>query len=245
MNYLTEILAFYDWTETNSVDSSQICLWHALMHVANKTGWQEEFTVPMSTLEFKTGLKKSAIYTARNALKQLGRIDFKERSGNQCAVYRLFPFNGGKPYTNPTQSQDKVEANPTQTLPLNKLNKTKLNKTIYKKENIQKEKSVCVFFEKLWSAYPRKQGKQSVTQKSMSDINAIGLDKMLGAITAYKRYIADNEIEERYVKMGSTFFNGGYLDYLDDKEDEVLTDPNHKGWEDIKHMTDQEMLDLI
>lgn len=89
MNYLTEIREFYNWMECNQLSTSAICLWHALMHMANKSGWKEWFSVPVATLELKTGLSRSAIYRARNTLRQVGRIDFKDRSGKLCSMYRL------------------------------------------------------------------------------------------------------------------------------------------------------------
>lgn len=92
MNYTDEVNAFYDWLETNSIAVSSIALWHALMHICNKTGWQPEFTVAVSVLSAKTGLERRTIYNARNELKQKGRIDFRERKGNQCAIYLIIPF---------------------------------------------------------------------------------------------------------------------------------------------------------
>ena len=92
MNYIEEVGAFYDWLETNSMAVSSISLWHALMHIWNKTGWSPEFTVAVSVLSVKTGLERRTIYNARNELKQRGRIDFKERKGNQCAAYSIIPF---------------------------------------------------------------------------------------------------------------------------------------------------------
>jgi len=90
MNYIAEIRAYYDWLESNPQSSAScIVLWHALMFQANKTGWKAEFSVAISTLELRTGLKRGAIYTARNALKRFGIIDFRERSGNLSAVYKL------------------------------------------------------------------------------------------------------------------------------------------------------------
>jgi len=92
MNYTREINAFYDWLETNLLSSSGIVLWHALMAINNKAGWAAEFGVAVSTLETKTGLKKDAIYRARNRLQQLRRIDFKSRTGQQSAIYKIIPF---------------------------------------------------------------------------------------------------------------------------------------------------------
>jgi len=89
MNYLSEILAFYDWLETNYLPSPAIALWHALMSIANKTGWQNEFTVAISVLEIKAGLNAQAVKRARNLLQQNGLIEWKSRRGNQSAVYHL------------------------------------------------------------------------------------------------------------------------------------------------------------
>ncbi|HYF75294.1 MAG TPA: DnaD domain protein [Candidatus Nitrosocosmicus sp.] len=92
MKYIDEINAFYDWLETNSISDSAIDLWHALMHINSKAGWVPEFAVAISTLETKTGLKKDAIIRARLRLQQAGRIDFRSRSGQQSAIYKIISF---------------------------------------------------------------------------------------------------------------------------------------------------------
>ena len=89
MNYLAEIKAFYDRLELNPLPSPAIALWHALMSIANKTGWQQEFTVAVSVLVLKSGLNAQAIKRARNRLEQDGYITWKSRGGNLSAVYHL------------------------------------------------------------------------------------------------------------------------------------------------------------
>ena len=89
MNYLYEILAFNNFIRYNSeINKSDICLWYTLMYMANMFYWKE-FSLPISALMFKSKLSKSDIYRARNKLKKFGLIDFKERSGNQCAIYKI------------------------------------------------------------------------------------------------------------------------------------------------------------
>lgn len=133
MNYIAEIKAFYDWLETNSLNDSAISLWHALMHVANKTGWQQEFTVAISTLEIKTGLNKKTIERARNKLQQMGRIDWKKRGGNQSAVYEMLSLCDTmtpQPVSQsvPQSVSQSVPQSVPQSVAINKLNETKLNK---------------------------------------------------------------------------------------------------------------------
>ena len=89
MDYLSEVQAFENWKRCNSaIKKSDICLWYALMAIANRFNWQE-FTVPISTLILESRLNQSAIYRARNKLKQRGLIDFKEPGGDQPAIYKM------------------------------------------------------------------------------------------------------------------------------------------------------------
>lgn len=250
MSYITEIKAFHDLIQINQLSTGQIALWYALFNINNKCGWIEWFTVPSQVLQLSTGLSRQAIYNARNVLSQKGYIQFKETGNGKASKYKIYTLSKTVQDTLQDSVQDTLhytrQDSVQDTVPLNRLDKTRQDKTRHIKENIKKEKIVCEFFNELWEIYPRKQGKQNVTAKSMMDINNIGREKMMSAVNAYKQYVRDNEVEEKYIKMGSTFFNGGYIDYLsDDKPMQVLTDPNYKTFEDVKNMTNDEMRDLI
>ncbi len=135
MNYILEMKAFYDWLEVNQLSTSAIVLWHALMHIANKTGWQDTFTVAVEVLSTKTGLEKQAIYRARAMLQNKGLISFQTRKGNQATIYQMHSFVSFKETQNNTQSdtqtdtQSDTQAN-TQSDTINKQNKTKQNEII-------------------------------------------------------------------------------------------------------------------
>ena len=89
MNYLAEILSFNNWIRYNSgINKSDICLWHALMYMANRFYWKE-FNVPMLTLLSESKLTKNDLYKSRNKLKQFGLLDFKERGGNRATIYKM------------------------------------------------------------------------------------------------------------------------------------------------------------
>ncbi|WP_148043530.1 hypothetical protein [Chryseobacterium sp. G0240] len=175
MNYIKEINSFYDWLELNSVSDSVITLWHAMMHINNKAGWKVEFTVAISTLQVKTSLSKSSIIRARNVLKQLGRIDFKERKGNQSCVYKIIAFH----CDTQTETQHDTEfvtqtdtQTVTQTDTINKLNYTKLNNVLLEKEP-KEEKLEKENFQELFFDEPIKTKKESsskkVAQKKVSE----------------------------------------------------------------------------
>lgn len=144
MNYIKLINAFYDRLETNSLSTSAIALWHALVHISNKTGWKREFSVAASVLSVKTGLSERTIANARNELKVKGYIEFRSRGGNRSAVYKLVDLseiNSGNLSDNETLSEinsdtfsdtlsyslsDSVSDNLSV---LNKQNETKQNET--------------------------------------------------------------------------------------------------------------------
>lgn len=130
MNYLAEIREFYNWLEQNPIGASAISLWYALMHISNKSGWQEWFTVSIATLELKTGLKRDAVYRARNTLRQNGRLEFRERAGRQCSVYHINEFVSQITTQPATQPAIQPATQPTtqttiQTATINKPNQTK------------------------------------------------------------------------------------------------------------------------
>lgn len=63
-------------------------------------------------------------------------------------------------------------------------------------------------FEALWQIYPRKQGKQNAKKSYEKARNAgTAYETVYRGIEAYKGYIQRNNVEERYVKQGSTWFN--------------------------------------
>ena len=93
MDFFKEDRLFYDWLETHPVSAAARQLWHVLMHLCNRTGWQRDFTVANSTLVALCGLSKSRIYEAREELKRNGRVTYYSRAGNLCAVYQITPLS--------------------------------------------------------------------------------------------------------------------------------------------------------
>lgn len=98
--------------------------------------------------------------------------------------------------------------------------------------NISCAKNICTcdFFDDLWKLYPRKKGKSAVSKKALNEINAVGFVEMSKAIERYKQEIAENNTQEQYIMLGSTFFNGRYKDYLCDEKssEEELTERKRK-----------------
>ena len=68
-------------------------------------------------------------------------------------------------------------------------------------------------FERVWKLYPQKRGKGKVSDANKRRLLDIGFDELSRAIDRYK---ADLALDDwRKPQNGSTFFNSGYIDYLD------------------------------
>lgn len=89
MNYLKQLLAFYDELELNPLSSSEIALWHALMSINNKTAWSDTFTVASSVLCQRSGLGTPNFFKTRNNLAQKGYIKWGSSGGNRAAKYQI------------------------------------------------------------------------------------------------------------------------------------------------------------
>jgi len=92
MNYIAEINAFWDLAGVNPLSTGQVALWFGLMNINNRCNWTEWFSVPNQVLSIHTGLSRNGILKARNVLKQLGLIDFRER-GTKATLYKMISIS--------------------------------------------------------------------------------------------------------------------------------------------------------
>lgn len=74
--------------------------------------------------------------------------------------------------------------------------------------------------ESLWSMYPNKKGKATAIKKLPKLIHQYGYEQIERCIERYKQEVEAKGTPREYIKYGSTFFNGGYMDYLDENYQE-------------------------
>lgn len=91
-----------------------------------------------------------------------------------------------------------------------------------------RKKEANELFEQLWKAYPSKKGKAQVSDTAKARLLKIGYDEMMRAIERYL-YELEKDSDWRKPQNGSTFFNSGYVDYLD---------ANHKSEEESRAESD-------
>lgn len=141
-----------------------------------------------------------------------------EKYNNRCKTSRENGKKGGRPKKiNKNEESENLE---NQTV----LKKTEKNpENPIKIKNHDKEKDInkntmCkskadALFERVWQLYPKKRGKGQVSEDSKRRLLDIGFEELERAINRYK---ADLDLEDwRKPQNGSTFFNSGYIDYLD------------------------------
>lgn len=84
------------------------------------------------------------------------------------------------------------------------------------KDNEQKisKKDIDDFFEKIWKLYPNKKGKGQVSLAKKKELHKVGYEVLIKCIERYKVEL-EKDKDWRKPQNGSTFFNSGYIDYLD------------------------------
>lgn len=92
------------------------------------------------------------------------------------------------------------------------------------------KKDAQSLFEELWKLYPVKKGKGQVSDTAKMRLLKIGKEEMIKAIDRYKSYVAKKK--NLSYQNGSTFFNSGYVDYIDKNytpfDEESKTNTNNK-----------------
>lgn len=138
-----------------------------------------------------------------NAVSRREKVELKKEylllavdKNNKNVVINQINVDGNKvnDYSN---SQSRVEKS-----------KEENNNTLCKAE------ALALFEQKLWPLYPVKKGKGQVSLAAKQRLLKVGYEEMVRAIDRYKAEL-ERDSDWRRPQNGSTFFNSGYVDYLD------------------------------
>ena len=100
-----------------------------------------------------------------------------------------------------------------------------------KKASAPNRKEANELFERLWALYPSKKGKGQVSDRKKAELLKVGYEEMSRAIEWYKECL-EKDADWRKPQNGSTFFNSGYIDYLDKNYNGAEDD----GTDDVERM---------
>lgn len=196
--------AFYNRLVINPMSAGQIALWHALVRIANKSGWAEWITVAGCTLCQHTGLSPTGVKKARNGLKQRNLIDFKP-NGTKATRYHVVDIAKSVQVRDQSRDQDGVQDGDQVGVAL------KDNKHKPKSPSIPQEPKMSALeerFERFWKAYPNKTGKgaaRKIWQRMRPGEDL--LQKMLDALAAQKLSAKWQTEGGRFIPHPSTWLN--------------------------------------
>jgi len=149
-----------------------------------------------------------------NMIVKVGRV-----GSSGATIYKIINY---KSYNNQSENTPAIDVDNTDVegdarQPLTS-HKTAIDQPLTTKEERKKEKIVNnsdieLFFNECWKLYPRKKGKGSVSDTKKKELYKLG-DEFKRCIT---RFVKENTGKEtNFLPYGSTFFNTGYIDYLDE-----------------------------
>lgn len=199
----------WEWYEnTNVFRLFYHCLLHTNLEDKRYCGKEikaGQFVSSITRISAETGLTESQVRTALKKLKDTWYISTK--STNKYTIYTINEYQKyidcGQVAETTTEENKVVE------------NGTKMEQTLERKMEQTDEKAINECFERLWKQYPNKRGKGQVSDTKKKTLYEIGEEKIERAL---KRYLDDLSKDSSWRKPqnGSTFFNSGYVDYLDE-----------------------------
>ena len=210
------ISADWEWYEnTNVFRLFYHCLLHTNLEDRRYCGKEikaGQFVSSRARISAETGLTVDQVRTALKKLKDTGYISTK--STNKYTIYTVNDYEKYIDCGQVVEATAKVE------------NGTKMEQPVERKmeqpeedakETCEKsnKKAINECFERLWKKYPNKRGKGQVSDTKKKTLYEIGEEKIERAL---KRYLDDLSKDSSWRKPqnGSTFFNSGYVDYLDE-----------------------------
>lgn len=215
-------------------DAEYLAVWIYLLHYATHTGYDTLFGSQRITL------KPGQLITSRRSIADKLRISESKvqrilktfeieqqieqqvtRQNRLISLLNWERYQKSEPQSEPQVNHDRTTTEPQVNTNNNVIKNDSPNETNNEENGItnispqkKREAEAEELFQELWKLYPRKMGKNSVQKSKKLEILKEGFDRMSRAIERFRKDMEGRNIE--YIMYGSTFFNSGYLDYLDE-----------------------------
>ena len=206
----------WEWYEnTNVFRLFYHCLLHTNLEDKRYCGREikaGQFVSSITRISAETGLTESQVRTALKKLKDTGYISTK--STNKYTLYTVNEYQNyidcGQVAETTTEENKVVENGTKMEQPMEQTDKNA-------KKNCEKsnKKAINECFERLWKKYPSKKGKGQVSDTKKKVLYQIGEEHIQRALERYLDGL-EKDASWRKPQNGSTFFNSGYVDYLDE-----------------------------
>lgn len=192
---------------------------NVFLHCLLKANWKDgkfegkeiprgSFITSVKKLSIELDLTEDEVKTALKHLIKTGELT--KQTTNKYTVITVSNYELYQDVTNQIPNKSTSIAKPLPTIEEEK-----------EREEIKKENknTSCkseaeTLFENLWRLYPNKKGKGQVSSAAKQRLLKVGYEEMVRAIDRYKTEL-EKDSDWRKPQNGSTFFNKGYVDYLD------------------------------
>ena len=218
-------MVFQDVTRLNTIPPAAKGLY---AYLAALSGDKDECYPSVDLIRHEMGMSRDSFYKHMGILIAAGVVEKVQIKTDGCRfgrnVYKLTHevYFSEKPYTEKSDTESPTTESPTTESKYTKNNSIKNNNlnnnnnnNLCASDNAPKVSKAAIneFFESIWKLYPSKKGKGQVSDSKKKALYDIGYDELSRAIERYKAGLARDEW--RKPQNGSTFFNSGYIDYLD------------------------------
>ena len=222
-------MVYQDVTRNNNISLAAKGLY---AYLSSFCGSSDECYPSVDTILKETGIARDTFYRHINALVAAGVVEKRQiRNSNngkfERTIYKVthdvvitdFPFTKNRDAVLPTTGNKYTNNN---SINNNSINNNSINTNIghsnnlpflENKETDKTKQEANELFEKVWKLYPNKKGKGQVSDTQKKKLFKVGLEELTRAIDRYKEGLSRDEW--RKPQNGSTFFNSGYVDYLD------------------------------
>lgn len=169
------------------------------------------FVSSVTKLANETNLTQREVRTAIEHLKMTGELTSKSHS-----KFTIFTINNYCKYQVTDKQTDRQSTNNRQATDNQSttIEEGKKERREEDNKNTMCKAKALALFEELWNLYPVKKGKAQVSLAAKQRLLKVGREEMTRAIDRYKAEL-EKDSEWRKPQNGSTFFNSGYVDYLD------------------------------
>lgn len=205
-----------DWEWYSDVNTCRL-----FIHMLLKANWKDgkfrgttvsrgSFVSSLDKLSKETSLTTRELRTAISHLKTTGELTVKATNRYSIFTVENYDLYQHSDIQIDNHETDSRQSNDDLTTTIEKSNKGNKEKN----KNTMCKADALALFEDLWKLYPSKKGKAQVSLAAKQRLLKVGYEEMTRAIDRYKAGL-EKDSGWRKPQNGSTFFNSGYVDYLD------------------------------
>lgn len=226
MDYMLEVVAFEEWFETHSLSISAQLLWHKLMYLNYKNGWDEWVQLDNKSLMKLIEVKnESTLIKIRKELVEADLIEYQMGKKGNPSRYKIKSILEEKGEIAAAMSEEEPS------VAVGEINKEEAIKSTAEVSSIEELK----LFEKFWEVYPRRKAK-TLAEQNYKDLilHTAGVSeaKILAAAKNYAKECKKNKTKELFTKMAHNWLKDlVWVDYLPEnyKEQESGSEQEQKG----------------